>query len=206
MKKLLLTLFLSLGALNTASAVEGNAEAGKTKSAMCAACHGADGNAAIPMYPKLAGQSASYIAKQLADFKLGMTSGGKEGRADPVMGGMTMALSEQDMADLAAYFASQKATAGSGTANEIGKKLYLGGDATRGVTACVACHGINGKGMNNAGFPAVASQNSAYIKAQLEKFRDGSRANDKAKMMQNIAIRLEDKDIEALTQYISSLN
>jgi len=206
MKKLLLTLFLSLGALNTASAVEGNAEAGKTKSAMCAACHGADGNAAIPMYPKLAGQSASYIAKQLADFKLGMTSGGKEGRADPVMGGMTMALSEQDMADLAAYFASQKATAGSGTANEIGKKLYLGGDATRGVTACVACHGVNGKGMNNAGFPAVASQNSAYIKAQLEKFRDGSRANDKAKMMQNIAIRLEDKDIEALTQYISSLN
>jgi len=205
MKKILLTLLLGLGALNTASAIEGNADAGKNKSAMCVACHGVDGNSAIAMYPKLAGQSASYIAKQLADFKLGMTSGGKEGRADPVMGGMTMALSEQDMADLGAYFASQTISAGSDTTNETGKKLYLGGDASRGVTACVACHGVFGKGMDKAGFPAVAAQNGAYIKAQLEKFRDGSRANDNASMMRKIAIRLEDKDIEALTQYIASL-
>jgi len=134
-----------------------------------------------------------------------MTSGGKEGRADPVMGGMTMALSEQDMADLGAYFASQTISAGSDTTNETGKKLYLGGDASRGVTACVACHGVFGKGMDKAGFPAVAAQNGAYIKAQLEKFRDGSRANDNASMMRKIAIRLEDKDIEALTQYIASL-
>jgi len=205
MKKILLTLLLGLGALNTASAIEGNADAGKNKSAMCVACHGVDGNSAIAMYPKLAGQSASYIAKQLADFKLGMTSGGKEGRADPVMGGMTMALSEQDMSDLGAYFASQTISAGSDTTNETGKKLYLGGDASRGVTACVACHGVFGKGMDKAGFPAVAAQNGAYIKAQLEKFRDGSRANDNASMMRKIAIRLEDKDIEALTQYIASL-
>ena len=207
MKKILFTLLLGLGTLNTASAIEGNADAGKNKSAVCAACHGVDGNSAVAIYPKLAGQSASYIAKQLADFKLGMTSGGKEGRADPVMGGMTMALTEQDMADLAAYFSTQTPKANTNTnVNEIGKNLYLGGDAARGVTACIACHGANGKGMATAGFPSIASQNSAYIKSQLEKFRSGDRANDKAKMMQNIAMKLEDKDIEALTQYISSLN
>lgn len=204
MKKILLTLLLGLGALNTASAIEGNADAGKNKSAMCAACHGADGNSAVPMYPKLAGQSATYIAKQLADFKLGMTSGGKEGRADPVMGGMTMALTPQDMADLGAYYSSQTATANNGDVNELGKKLYMGGDSSRGVTACIACHGVAGKGMDSAGFPSVASQHSTYIKSQLEKFRSGDRKNDNAKMMQNIAIKLNDQDIEALTQYITS--
>jgi cytochrome c553 len=91
MKKILFTLLLGLGALNTASAVEGDAEAGKNKLAVCAACHGLDGNSVVAIYPKIAGQSAAYIAKQLADFKLGMSSGGKEGRADPIMGGMTMA-------------------------------------------------------------------------------------------------------------------
>ena len=206
MKKILFTILLGLSALNTASALEGNAEAGKNKSAMCAACHNADGNAAIPIYPKLAGQSASYIAKQLADFKLGMSSGGKEGRVNAIMGGMTMALSEQDMADLGAYYATQLHTPGTGAGSEIGKKLYLGGDSSRGVTACVACHGVDGKGMDEAGFPAIAAQNGAYIISQLEQFRSGARANDKAKMMRNIAMKLEDKDIEALTQYISSLN
>ena len=205
MKKILFTILLGLSALNTASALEGNAEAGKNKSAMCAACHNADGNAAIPIYPKLAGQSASYIAKQLADFKLGMSSGGKEGRVNAIMGGMTMALSEQDMADLGAYYATQVHTPGTGAGSEVGKKLYLGGDSSRGVTACVACHGVEGKGMDVAGFPAIAAQNGGYIKSQLEQFRSGARANDKANMMRNIAMKLEDKDIEALTQYISSL-
>lgn len=205
MKKILFTLLLGLGVLNTASAIEGNADDGKNKSAMCAACHGVDGNGAVPIYPKLAGQSAAYIAKQLADFKLGMTSGGKQGRADPVMGGMTMALSEQDMADLGAYFASQELSAGSNTSNDTGKKLYLGGDSSRGITACVACHGVNGKGMEQAVFPAIGQQNAAYIKSQLEKFRSGARTNDKASMMRKIAMKLEDADIEALTEYVASL-
>jgi len=205
MKKLLLTVLLGLGVLNTASALEGNADAGKTKSVACMACHGLDGNGPIPMYPKLAGQSASYIAKQLADFKLGMTSGGKEGRADPIMGGMSMALSEQDMADLGAYFAAQTMAAGTDTTNALGKKLYLGGDASRGITACVACHGVSGKGMDSAGFPVIGQQNAAYTKSQLEKFRSGARANDKAGMMRKIAMKLEDADIEALTEYIASL-
>ena len=205
MKKVILTLLLGLGVINTATALEGSAEAGKTKSAMCAACHGVDGNSLVPMYPKLAGQSAAYIAKQLAEFKAGMMSGGKEGRVDPVMGGMTMALTEQDMADLGAYYQTQTSTAGNGATDALGKSLYLSGDAERGITACIACHSIDGHGMPTAGFPAIASQNVDYLKAQLTKFRDGTRSNDTNAMMRNIAIKLEDADIDALTQYMSSL-
>jgi cytochrome c553 len=205
MKKFIITLLLGLSAVATANAAEGDAEAGKGKSAMCAACHGADGNSLVPMYPKLAGQSASYLVKQLTEFKLGMTSAGKAGRVDPVMGSMAMALSEQDMADVAAFYASQEITAGNGSDNAIGKKLYLGGNAEMEVTACVACHGINGKGMPSAGFPALASQNAEYLKIQLEKFRDGSRNNDLNAMMQGVAANLTDEEISALSQYMSSL-
>lgn len=205
MKKMFFSLLLSLGLINTAAALEGNAEAGKAKSAMCAACHGADGNGLVPIYPKLAGQSAAYINKQLIDFKAGATSGGKLGRNDPVMAGMVMALSEQDMANLGAYYSEQTPTAGTGTANRAGKKLYFGGHVKRKITACVACHSANGKGMANAGFPALASQNLDYLKSQLMKFRDGTRTNDTNGVMANIAMRLSDEDISALAQYMSSL-
>lgn len=205
MKKIIITLLLGLTAATTVNATTGDAEAGKTKSAMCAACHGVDGNSLVPMYPKIAGQSAAYIAKQLADFKLAMTSAGKSGRVDPVMGGMAMALTEQDMADIAAFYASQTATEGDGTANDQGKKLYLGGNAETEVTACVACHGINGKGMPNAGFPGVSNQNATYLQSQLEKFRVGSRNNDLNGMMRGVAANLTDEEIAALAQYMSSL-
>lgn len=205
MKKALLTI-LATGLLSTSAlALEGDATAGQTKSAMCAACHGPDGNAMIPMYPKLAGQHGKYIEKQLADFKKGAMSGGSEGRNDPVMAGMVMALSEQDMADLGAYYASQQISAGNGSADATGKKLYLGGDANRGITACIACHGNNGKGVSTAGFPSVNAQNADYLKLQLEKFRDGSRANDNASMMRNIATKLTDEDIKALSQFMASM-
>ena len=206
MKKILLSLvLLGTSALNIANAAEGNVDEGKTKSAMCAACHGVDGNSLVPMYPSLAGQSASYIAKQLADFKAGVTSGGKTGRVDPVMGGMTMALNEQDMRDLGAYFSAQTAKVTGGETSEIGKKLYFGGDVERGITASIACHSADGQGMSQAGFPALAGQSATYLKSQLEKFRDGSRNNDKNAMMQNIAFKLEDAEIAALVQYMSTI-
>jgi cytochrome c553 len=176
----------------------GDVKAGQNKSAMCASCHGADGNSPIAIYPKLAGQSASYIAKQLADFKSG-------DRVDPVMAGMVAALSEQDMNDIAAYFAVQKQTAGTAEGSDIGRKLYFGGDAKKGVTACIACHGVNGKGMAQAGFPGLAGQNADYLKKQIASFRDGSRANDRSSMMRNIAIKLSDSDIDELVKYMSSL-
>ncbi len=176
----------------------GDVKAGQSKSAMCASCHGVDGNSVVPMYPSLAGQSASYLAKQLADFK-------SNDRVDPVMAGMVAALTAEDMNDLAAYFAVQAPKAGTGEANEAGHKLYFGGEANRGITACVACHGVNGKGMAQAGFPAVASQNKDYLKKQLTSFRDASRGNDNNQIMRNIAIKLSDAQIEELAQYMSSL-
>ena len=206
MKRILLSLvLLGTSALNITNAAEGNIDAGKTKSAMCAACHGADGNSLVPMYPSLAGQSPSYIAKQLADFKAGMTSGGKQGRVDPIMGGMAMALNEQDMKDLGAYYNAQMLKTTGGETSELGKKLYFGGDVERGITACIACHGTDAKGMSQAGFPAVGGQSAIYLKSQLEKFRDGARNNDQNAMMQNIAFKLEDADIAALVKYMSTI-
>jgi cytochrome c553 len=109
------------------------------------------------------------------------------------------------MDDLAAYFAVQTPTEGQGEGSDIGRKLYFGGDANKGVTACIACHGINGKGMSQAGFPSLAGQNAAYLKSQLTTVRDGSRGNDRNNMMRNIAIKLSDSDIEELVNYMSSL-
>ena len=177
----------------------GDVKAGQEKSAMCASCHGADGNSLISIYPKLAGQSANYIAKQLADFKSGE-------RKDPVMIGMVAALSEKDMNDLAAYYAVQAPTAGSGESSSVGHKLYFGGDVKKGITACVACHGVKGKGMAQAGFPGLAGQNADYLKNQIASFRNGSRGNDRNEMMRNIAIKLSDSDVEELVKYMSSLN
>ena len=181
----------------------GNPTDGQAKSGTCTACHGADGNSLVAMYPKLAGQGAAYIAKQLADFKAGASS--ESGRVDPVMAGMVAGLSEQDMADLGAFFASQKTTAGNGKANDLGKKLYFGGDSERGISACVACHTANGKGVSQAKFPVVAKQNVEYLTSQLQKFRTGDRTNDNNSIMRNIAVKLTDADIEALAQFMSSL-
>lgn len=176
----------------------GDVKAGQEKSAMCVACHGTDGNSVVAMYPKLAGQSANYLAKQLADFKSGV-------RVDPIMAGMVAGLSTTDMDDLAAYYAVQTSTPGTSETSEIGHKLYFGGDAKKGVAACVACHGVKGKGMAQAGFPAIAGQNSDYLKKQLATFKDGSRSNDNNKIMRNIAIKLSDSDVDAVVKYLSSL-
>jgi cytochrome c553 len=176
----------------------GDVKSGQEKSAMCVSCHGADGNSLVSIYPKLAGQSANYITKQLADFKSGA-------RKDPVMAGMVAALSPKDMQDLGAFYAVQTPTEGTGEGSDIGHQLYFGGDAKKGIAACVACHGVKGKGMAQAGFPSLAGQNADYLKKQLESFRDGSRNNDKNNMMANIAIKLSDSDIDALVKYTSSL-
>lgn len=176
----------------------GDVKAGQEKSVMCASCHGADGNSLVSMYPKLAGQSASYTAKQLANFKSGE-------RKDPIMAGMVAALSEQDMNDLGAYFAVQTPTVGTGEGSAVGQKIYFGGDVNKGVTACVACHGVKGKGMSQASFPGVAGQNADYLKKQITSFRSGSRGNDNNSMMRNIAIKLSDSDIDELVKYMSSL-
>lgn len=205
MKKLALALSV-VAAMSSPANAEGNPEAGKAKAMICSACHGVDGNSMIDMYPKIAGQHASYLEKQLNDFRAAAMSGGKEGRMDPIMGGMTMALTEQDMADLAAFYAShQIQPAPALEAPALGALLYKGGDASRGITSCIACHGPDAKGAAAAGFPSLAGQHTNYIKIQLTKFRDSNRNNDLNGMMQDVAKKLNDADIDALSKYISTL-
>ena len=207
MKKLLTLLVVSTCLAPTAIA-QGNAEAGKAKSTTCAACHNADGNSMLPMNPKLAGQHAKYLEKQLKEFRLASQTGGKEGRNNPVMNGMAAALTDQDIEDLAAYFSSQDQKPGATPEDkvEMGTKLYRGGDMERGVTACIACHGPRGNGNGLAGFPDISGQHADYTKTQLLQFRDGKRANDLNGMMRDIAKRLTDEDIEVLSQYIEGLH
>lgn len=211
MKKLGLLYCFAVLSANAAFAQEttaGDPEAGKAKSAACAACHGNDGNSMIDMNPKIAGQHASYLVKQLQDFKTASQTGGAEGRNNAVMNGFAAGLSEQDMRDLAAYFSSQDMTPGETPENmvEAGEALYRGGDADRGITACIACHGPRGNGMGLANFPDISGQHATYTKAQLEMFRSGGRANDLNGMMRDIAARLTDEDIEILSQYLSGLH
>lgn len=201
MKKLAFAALVMFGAVSTVSAA-GDAAAGKTKSMACAACHNADGNSMVPTFPKLAGQHAEYIAKQLADFKSGA-------RKDPTMTGMSAPLSEQDMADLGAFFAGNTGSIGSaGDAGKaaMGKKIYLGGDKAKGISACMACHGPSGAGNPGAKFPALSGQHSTYIVKALKDFRSGTRANDPAKMMRDIAAKMSDSDIEAVAEYIAGLH
>ncbi len=207
MKKLALLCCMTLGFSFSVSA-QGDAEAGKAKSATCAACHGADGNSMVAIQPSLAGQHANYLAKQLREFKLAAQSGGSQGRNNPIMNGMAAGLSEQDILDLAAYYASQEAKPGTTPEDvvEAGQALYTGGDLERGITACIACHGPRGNGMGLAGFPDISGQHAAYLKTQLEMFRSGDRANDLNGMMRDIASKLTDKDIEILSKYLGGLH
>lgn len=207
MKKLLLLLCLST-TVSLPSFAAGDAAAGKAKSATCAACHGADGNSVVDMNPKLAGQHASYIAKQLHDFRTASQTGGKEGRNNSIMNGMAAALSDQDIEDLAAYFSSQEAKPGSTPENMVaeGQRLYRGGDLERGITACIACHGPKGNGMGLAKFPDISGQHPNYIKSQLKQFRTGKRANDHNGMMRDIARKLKSSDIDVLAEYLSGLH
>ena len=179
-----------------ADAAKGQAVAGQ----VCAACHMPDGNSVVPTYPKLAGQHAEYISKQLAAFKSGE-------RKNPIMMGMATAISPEDMANVAAWFASQK-TAPLGAKDkalaEAGQKIYRGGKASTAVPACAGCHSPSGAGIP-AQYPRLAGQHPDYVLAQLKAFRAGERTNGNAAQMATIASRLNDKEMEALAEYVASL-
>ncbi|WMP16267.1 c-type cytochrome [Thiothrix lacustris] len=202
MKKVLMLVLTGLAVSVAASAWAegGNAEAGKTKSATCAACHGADGNSTNPEWPKLAGQHPSYILKQLMNFK-------NDERVNPSMTPMAKPLSDADMADLAAYFSSQTRKLGEADQTKVvlGEQVYKGGNNATGVAACAACHGPTGAGNPAANFPSLNGQHVTYIKNQLYNFRKGERANDAGKMMRNIASGMTDAEIDAVAEYISGL-
>ena len=202
MNKLIsLAALLALVGVAGTSMAAGNAAAGKARSAVCAGCHGVDGNSAAPNFPKLAGQDAEYIAKQLADFKSGA-------RKDPIMTGMAAALSKKDMADLGAYYASQKRT--PGTANltddtrKVAETLYRGGNTKLGIPACMSCHGPAGAGIG-PNYPSVDGQQATYTAKQLTDFKSGARSNDNH-IMGQIAFLLSDSEIKALSEYMAGLH
>ena len=199
-KTLFIAAVASLSLLGGAHAA-GSAEAGQAKAAMCAACHGTDGNSAAPNFPKLAGQHADYVAKQLQDFKSGE-------RKDATMNGMAAALSEQDMADLGAFYAAQKVSVGSADEARValGEGLYRAGNTASGVAACAACHGPTGAGNPMAKFPSLGGQHADYTTKQLKDFRAGARANDAGSMMRGVAKKMTDAEIEAVAQYIQGLH
>lgn len=191
---------LLLGVAGMAQAA-GDAAAGKAKSVTCQACHGADGNSANPLWPKLAGQHADYLATQLADFKAGK-------RKDATMGAMVAALNNADMQNLAAYYAGQATKPGAANPDLLasGEKLYRGGNSKSGVAACIACHGPKGAGNPAAKFPSLSGQHAAYVAKALKDFRSGARANDANGMMRDIAARMTDAEIKAVSSYVSGLH
>ena len=201
MKKVLLAVSMISCVLAVPALAEGDAATGKAKSAMCAACHGADGNSAAPNFPNLAGQHASYLLKQLQNFKSGK-------RKDPTMTAMVAPLSEQDMADLAAYFSTQTEKVGTTAEDklEAGQSLYRAGDAATGVAACAACHGPTGSGNPQATFPRLSGQHATYVETQLKNFRSGVRANDAGSMMRGVASKMSDAEIAAVAQYVQGLH
>jgi cytochrome c553 len=172
---------------------------------VCAACHSADGNSAIPMNPVIAGQHFPYAFKQLQNFK---ADGGKPAeRPSPVMQGIVAPLSRDDMANLAAYFAAQKSNPRPATDPELvklGEGIYRGGILNKGVAACASCHGPSGAGIP-AQYPRLAGQHAQYTLDELKQFRSGERANDPNRMMRLIAEKLSDREMAAVAQYIQGL-
>ena len=201
MNKVLVSLLLTLGLTGVAQAA-GDAEAGQGKVAVCGACHGADGNSPAPNFPKLAGQGERYLLKQLHDIKSG-------NRQVVEMTGMLDNLSDQDMADIAAYFASQKMSVGAADPKlvERGEALFRGGKLEEGMPACTGCHSPDGAGLAAAGFPKLGGQHAQYVAKQLTDFREGNRTNDgDAMIMRAIAAKLSNKDIEAVSSFIQGLH
>ena len=191
---------LALSGLTNLTAYAGDIEAGKTKSAVCAACHGADGNSTNAAWPSLAGQHASYIYKQLKDFKEGR-------RINASMTGMVALLNDDDMKNVAAYYESQqpKSVAFDGELIEVGENIYRGGITETGVAACMGCHSPSGKGNGPAGWPSLQGQHPEYIVAQLQAFKQGARANDTGMMMRNVSKRMSDMEMKSVAAYIAGI-
>lgn len=207
MTRFSLNLLISLAACAAATVHAGDAAKGREIAAtVCAACHGADGNSPTAANPKLAGQHAAYLFKQMKEFKPGQD--GKPARVNAIMNGMIAAYSEAQMKDLAAYFASQKQIGGelkNRAALELGKKLFRAGDASKGLPACAACHGPTGAGIP-VQYPRIAGQFQEYTEAQLKAFRLGERNNDPNRMMQMVAVKMTDAEIRAVADYIAGLH
>ena len=191
--------FMSLPAF-----AKGDAAAGQAKSAICAACHGVDGNSAVPNWPKIAGQHEAYLVRQIVLIKSGA-------RMVPEMAGITPGLDQEDIEDLAAYFSSQQMS--GGVADEalvaLGERIYRAGNPESGVAACMACHGPAGAGNPLSGYPMLAGQHAVYTAKMLNDYRDGKNWGEKdaaSQVMNGVAAPLTDEEIEAVASYIQGLH
>ena len=183
--------------------VAGDILKGKEKSVSCVACHGVDGISVNPVWPKLAGQHAKYLETQLYEFQKGADGL----RNNAVMYGIALTLTDEDIEDISAYYASLDKTIGL-TDDEylnIGQSLYRGGNMEYKIQACIACHGPNGQGNSLAGIPSLSGQHSEYIYQQLKNFQSSDRSNDYNKMMRNIAERMSDEEMKSVASYIEGL-
>ena len=213
MKKSFLSIICLLAAFSANQALAaGDAAAGESKVAMCAGCHGSDGNSMVPAFPKLAGLGEKYMTAQLRMVKSGE-------RVIVEMTGILDAWSDQDLQDMAAYYDSKPIVASGAQditlvgisdpdeALDFGENVYRGGNMKTGVAACTGCHSPSGSGNNPAGYPALGGQYASYIEKQLLAYRRGERASGgNAKIMQGVAANLSDKEIKAVANYISGLN
>lgn len=200
--RLCLLLLVGTTASPVLAQIVGSAEAGQAKAITCSACHGMDGNSVNPEWPSLAGQHESYTANSLQTFRSGE-------RQNLLMTPMAMTLSDQDIADLAAFYAAQKpadAVADPALVTS-GERLYRGGNRETGVPACIACHGPSGRGNSSAGWPVISGQHATYAAAQLRAYRARERITDgDTQMMRNISTALTDDEIRAVTSYIQGLH
>ena len=182
--------------------VDGDAEAGKAKAITCGACHGQDGNSVNPVWPSIAEQHPTYILKQLQAFKSGA-------RTEPLMLGQAMMLSDEDMRNLAVYYselpAATKVVADPATLDH-GERLYRGGSRDNNTPACIACHGPNGRGNPAASYPSLKGQYAVYAAAQLRAYASGARTSDgPTRIMRDIAAKLSEEDIVAVSSYVQGL-
>jgi cytochrome c553 len=192
-----------LAAVATAQTEQGSVEAGAEKATECAACHGPNGNSQSAILgPSLAGQHASYIVRQLRAFKEGT-------RVNVAMKPFADKLSEQDMRDVAAYFAAQTITPKGADPTLVGRgeEIYRGGIPERGITACIACHGPNGSGNPLAAYPRISAQHADYVTKTLTEYASGERRSDAElnQMMRNVAELLLADEMRALASYVQGL-
>ncbi|HKR37266.1 MAG TPA: c-type cytochrome [Steroidobacteraceae bacterium] len=192
--------FAFSGLCASAALAAGEAEKGESKATACIACHGANGNSANPEWPVLAGQHEQYIHKQLQAFKGGA-------RKNPLMSPMAMSLSDDDMADLGAYFSAQKPTGKETEASklQVGQRVYRSGDPKTGAPACASCHGPTGAGNPPAAYPALRGQYATYVAAQLRAYRAGTRQTDPNQVMRSVAGTMSDEQIDAVASYVQGL-
>ncbi len=197
---------LAVTVIGTNVQAAGDAEAGQAKAGTCVACHGVDGNSAVPTFPKLSGLGHKYLLKQMQDIRDGR-------RPVALMAGQVDNMTDQDLSDIAAFYDAQPRTGGTADPDKVslGRKVYLGGIAERQVPACSGCHSPTGNGNGPAVYPALAGQHADYVAAQLKMFRKGyedpaGRTNGgEAKIMRTTAFRMSDMEIEAVASYIAGL-